>query len=92
MFIASAPGASPTNFFYSSIHTNYVFTFKLHNFILDTDEGHMFSTGLHTRPNGPCRGSRAVFLNRWAVENFQWAFNLVILQSFTTKLYKFIII
>jgi integrase len=40
-----------------------------------------------------------VFLNRrwagarrWAVYNFQWASNLVILLSFTTKLYNFIII
>jgi hypothetical protein len=36
--------------------------------------------------------SRPVFLNWWAVDNFQWASNLVILLSFTAKLYNFIII
>jgi len=35
---------------------------------------------------------RSVFLNCWAVDNFQRASNLVILLSFATKLYKFIII
>jgi len=28
---------------------------------------------------------RLVFINWWALENFQWASNLVILQSFTTN-------
>jgi hypothetical protein len=31
-------------------------------------------------------GSRAVFLNRWAMDSFQRASNLVILLSFVAKL------
>ena len=34
--------------------------------------------------------STAVFLNRWAVDNFQRASNLDILLSFTTELYNFL--
>jgi len=35
----------------------------------------------------PTLRTTEVFLNRWAVDNFQWASNLVILLSFTTKLH-----
>jgi len=34
----------------------------------------------------------SVFLNRWAADKFQWVSNQVILLSFTTKLYNFIVI
>ncbi len=34
---------------------------------------------------------KPVFLNWWAVDSFIWASNLVILLSFTSKLYNFII-
>ncbi len=33
-----------------------------------------------------------MYLNQWAVDNFQWASNLIIVLSFTTKLYNFILI
>ncbi len=33
---------------------------------------------------------RAVFLNRWAAENFQWASSQVIVLNLTSKLYNLI--
>ncbi len=49
-------------------------------------------TQLEVTSNFYTEHSMPVFLNQWAVDNFQWVTNLVIFLSFSANLYNFIII